>query len=465
MKQVFDEVLTLDKRCYEQFGLSEDLLMENAAMGLKKALFKKIKKGKKVLIVSGPGNNGADGIALARMINGDMDVALYLPYGAKSPMAKLQLQRAKKIGVKQVDEICKVDAVVDALFGSGLGRELDEKAKALIEELNSLCGYKIACDIPTGIDSKGNISSVAFKADITVAMGALKISLLSDFAKEYVGKVRVADLGVSRRVYESKSDTFLLQKCDLKLPKRVKKSSNKGDFGHLSVLCGDKKGACIIASKAAFRFGAGVVTVINKRNMKVPDEIMQSKTMPKSVTAVCAGMGLGKKFDKESLLELLARSEHPLICDADLFYQDVILDILKNKKELVLTPHPKEFASLLKIIGFADVSAYEVQQRRFELAREFSARFKDVVLVLKGANTIIAQNKKLYICTMGTNTLSKGGSGDVLGGMIGSLLAQRYLPFDAAITAVLAHSLSAKRFKGTNFSLTPQDLIEGIKWL
>jgi len=165
------------------------------------------------------------------------------------------------------------------------------------------------------------------------------------------------------------------------------------------------------------------------------------------------------------LLELLARSEHPLICDADLFYQDVILDILKNKKELVLTPHPKEFASLLKIIGFADVSAYEVQQRRFELAREFSARFKDVVLVLKGANTIIAQNKKLYISTMGTNTLSKGGSGDVLGGMIGSLLAQRYLPLDAAITAVLAHSLSAKRFKGTNFSLAPQDLIEGIKWL
>ena len=464
MQKLFKEVGSLDRRCYEQFGLTPDLLMEHAANGIAEFVRAKFKKNSKIIIVCGSGNNGADGIATPRLLHKDFNVAIVYLKKPKSTMAILQDKRAKAIGVVASD-LQECDVLIDAIVGTGFSGKFDAELSDVMQKINSLKAYKIACDIPTGIDSKGNISGVAFKADITVTMGALKISLLSDFAKEYVGKVRVADLGVSRRVYESKSDTFLLQKCDLKLPKRVKKSSNKGDFGHLSVLCGDKKGACIIASKAAFRFGAGLVTVINKRNMKVPDEIMQSKTMPKSVTAVCAGMGLGKKFDKESLLELLARSEHPLICDAALFYQDVILDILKNKKELVLTPHPKEFASLLKIIGFADVSAYEVQQRRFELTREFSARFKDVVLVLKGANTIIAQNKKLYICTMGTNTLSKGGSGDVLGGMIGSLLAQRYLPLDAAITAVLAHSLSAKRFKGANFSLAPQDLIEGIKWL
>ena len=136
MKRVFKEVSTLDRKCYEKFDLSEDLLMEHAAEAIKRVV-ERFDKDKKVLIVSGPGNNGADGITLARLLQKDYKVKLLLPYGAKSKMAKLQLQRAKKVEVQEVDKVEDADIVVDAVFGSGMNRELDEKCVKIIEELNS----------------------------------------------------------------------------------------------------------------------------------------------------------------------------------------------------------------------------------------------------------------------------------------------------------------------------------------
>lgn len=461
MQKIFDEVGTLDKKCYEEFGLSEDLLMENAALGLKSAL-KKFKKGSSVLIVSGPGNNGGDGITLSRMIKNDFKVSLHLPFGARSKMAKLQLERAKKVGVKICEKISKADIVVDALFGSGLTKPLDQETTKLINKLNTLEAYKIACDIPTGINTQGNIETEAFKANITVTMGALKKSLFSDNAKEYVGKIKVADLGVARSLYENESEAFLLEKEDMKLPIREKENVNKGDFGRLSVLCGDKKGAAVIASSSAMRFGAGLVTMMSKKERNIPPEIMQSKTLPKNTTTVCAGMGLGDEFDDEELRDILMDKKTPLVCDADLFYKDIVFDILNSKDKLVLTPHPKEFSSLLKITGLSNISPSQVQKDRFELAKEFSLNFPNSVLLLKGANTIIAQNGTIYVSGHGTNALSKGGSGDVLGGMIGALLAQGYSPLEAAVSGSLAHSFCAKNFKGSNYSLTPEDLIRNI---
>ena len=134
MKCVYKEVSSLDKKCYDSFHLSEDLLMEHASMGLKNAL---PKDAKLILIVAGPGNNGADGIALSRMITGlDAKVSLYLPYGAKSEMAKLQLKRAESVGVDIVENLSDADVIVDALFGSGLGKPLDAKAIEIIETLS-----------------------------------------------------------------------------------------------------------------------------------------------------------------------------------------------------------------------------------------------------------------------------------------------------------------------------------------
>jgi len=136
MKFVFDEVYSLDQRCYDEFGLNEDILMENAAQAISKEIHKKFKKGSSVFIASGPGNNGADGVTLARILQGDFKVFLYLPLGVKSKMCQIQLKRAKNIGINIVDNIVQSDIIVDALFGSGLNKSLNDKVISIIKELN-----------------------------------------------------------------------------------------------------------------------------------------------------------------------------------------------------------------------------------------------------------------------------------------------------------------------------------------
>ncbi len=464
MQKVFDEVYSLDKRCYDEFGLNEDILMENAAQALSRHIYKKFKKGSSVFILCGPGNNGADGITLGRILQGDYEVYLYLPLGAKSKMCQLQLKRAKKVGIVPIDGIKECDIVVDAIFGSGLNKPLSEDVIKLINKINFFKSYKIACDMPTGIDTKGNPNPQAFKADITISMGAYKTALFNDNAKDFIGKVKVANLGVSRAIYESKSDTFLLEKRDMKLPIREQKNSNKGDFGHSLMILGEKKGACIIAAQSSFAFGVGLCSVYSKKAVKLPKEIMLTKSIPPNTTSIALGMGLADRYDHKLIEEIIAL-DIPLVLDADILKSELILKILAKRKEIVLTPHPKEFSYLLKICGFGEFEVKDIQSDRFKLAREFTKKYKDIVLLLKGSNTLISQNRRVFINTFGTNALSKGGSGDVLSGLIASLLAQGYTTLDATISASLAHSFAAKRFKKANYSLGPCDLIEGIKCL
>ncbi len=466
MRKVFDEVYSLDRRCYEEFGLNEDILMENAAQAMAKVIRNSIKKGKKILIVAGGGNNGADGVTLSRILHKEYEVYLYMPVEARSQMCKIQLQRAQKVGVEIVSKIKKSDVIVDALFGSGLNKPLSEELSNIIKKLNKKeVALKIACDIPSGIDIKGNLSPVAFKADITVSMGAYKTPLFSDAAKDYTGKITVADLGVSSEVYEGDSDTFLLEESDMRLPVREDKNTNKGSFGHTVFLCGNKPGASIIASSAAFAFGSGLCTIITNKNINLPYEIMSSFSIPKNCNSFCFGMGLGKEYDDETLFEAIENEQIPIVADADIFSDKAIIEILNKRKNMILTPHPREFSSLLKLVGMGEYSVKEVQADRFTLVREFTKKYKDIVLLLKGSNVLIAKNGKAYINPFGTNALSKGGSGDVLTGLLGSLLSQGYSLLDAAITASLAHAISSLKYKKANYSLTPSDLIESIKCL
>jgi hydroxyethylthiazole kinase-like uncharacterized protein yjeF len=455
MKKVFDEVYTLDKRCYELFGLSEDILMENAAISIKNFISKKFNKTNTILIVSGSGNNGADGIALARMLHQDYDVNLYLPFGAKSSMAQLQLLRAKKLHINIITSLKKCDIVVDCLFGSGLNRALDTQSINIIQELNKMSAYKISCDIPSGIDNQGVIQSIAFKADVTITMGALKKALFLDMAKDYVGKIKVANLGISSKLYQTATNTFLLEKSDFKAPNRTIQLTNKSTFGHLVVVAGKKVGASVLCAKSGFRFGCGLVSIISKKREKnLPYEIMYSKNIPHNATALAIGMGLAKQYKKEYLI-----NDIPKVIDADLFYDNIILELLKQDN-IILTPHPKEFCSLLKITNIANIDIDTLQKNRFEYLNKFMMLYPKVVVVLKGANTLIAYDKKIYINSFGTSSLSFGGSGDVLAGIIGSLLAQGYSIIDSAINGVLAHSLAARKFKKSNYSLTPLQLIK-----
>lgn len=461
MKKIFDEVRSLDKRAIEEFHLTEDILMENASLGLKNYITKRFKKNSSILIVCGSGNNGADGISLARLLQKKFEVSLYLVNEPKTEIGKLQLKRAKSINVNFVNQIFQADVVVDCLFGTGLNKELDEDSISLINSLNNLNSFKIACDIPSGINSLGQITQTAFKADITITMGALKTALLTDIAKDFVGKIKVANLGLSEDIFQIETNKYLLQKSDLKLPLRDIQNSHKGTFGHVNIVSGEKIGASIIASQASFAFGAGLVTIVSQNKKNIPCHIMQSKSVSENCTAIALGMGLG---EIESLkLEEILKLNIPKVLDADIFYNPLIVKYLDEN--VVLTPHPKEFISLLKLTNIANISIEELQKNRFLYVEKFCKIYPKVTLLLKGANVIISKNEKIYVNIFGSSKLSKGGSGDVLSGLIVSLLAQGYTSLEAAINASLAHTIAANKYKKNNYSMSPQDIIKGIKIL
>ena len=451
MQKIFDEVATLDNRCYEKFALSEDILMEHAANGMASFIRDKFVKNSTIIIVCGSGNNGADGIALARLIHGDYDVGVYYAKEPKSEMAKLQTKRTKSIGVSILDELYDADILVDALLGTGFSGELSSELSILMDIMNSLDAYKIACDIP---------SAYKFYADITLTMGALKKSMFLDSHKEFVGEIKVLNLGVSRSVYEGDTNWNLLDLEDIKLPLRDKKDSHKGSYGHLALACGEKSGASILSALSALKFGVGLVTLIGYEDETIPHSIMYSHILPKTTTALACGMGLGNEFSKEEMDKFLDNA-YPLVIDADIFNMTILLKILKRKK-LVLTPHPKEFVSILKQTDLASINVEELQANRFKYVELFTKKYPDATLLLKGANVIIAKGDKFFINPHGTQVLAKGGSGDVLSGLVGALLAQGYDPLEAAKTASITHAKLALNYTGSNFSLTPDDLIAGI---
>ncbi|WRD31498.1 NAD(P)H-hydrate dehydratase [Helicobacter pylori] len=466
MLSVYEKVNALDKRAIEELFLSEDILMENAAMALERAVLQNASLGAKVIILCGSGDNGGDGYALARRLVGRFKTLVFEMKPAKSPMCQLQQKRAKKAGVviktyeeNALNQDLECDVLIDCVIGSHFKGKLEPFLN--FESLSQKARFKIACDIPSGIDFKGRVDKGAFKADLTISMGAIKSCLLSDRAKDYIGELKVGHLGVFNPIYEIPTDTFLLEKSDLKLPLRDKKNAHKGDYGHAHVLLGKHSGAGLLSALSALSFGSGVVSVqaleceITSNNK--PLELVFCENFPNPLSAFALGMGLEnipKDFNK--WLELA-----PCVLDAGVFYHKEALQALE--KEVVLTPHPKEFLSLLKLVGI-NISMLELLDNKLEIARDFSQKYPKVVLLLKGANTLIAHQGRVFINNLGSVALAKAGSGDVLAGLILSLLSQSYTPLDAAINASLAHALAGLEFKN-NYALTPLDLIEKIKRL
>jgi len=466
MQKLFKSCYEMDQKCYEKYGLTEDILMEHAARGMAEYIRKHFPAGSAVFIAAGVGNNGADGMVLARQLYGEYDVKLYVPFGAKSPMAQLQLERVEKLDVTLVDEVQDSDIIVDALFGAGLNRELDVATQTLLHRLNALRGFKLACDVPTGVGSDGRLMPFAFEADVTVTMGALKEGMYLDEAKDMIGEIICADLGVSREKYENESHTFVLEPSDLKLPSRNRKSTHKGSFGHAAVFCGEKEGAGIIAATAASRFGAGLTTLVVHEKISPPPFLMHATVVPQSASALAVGMGLGGYFDEAFLKETVTDSHLPVVLDADAFYSEVLLEVLAQKeREVVITPHPKEFTVLWKRLTGTSLTVLELQQQRFEVVRRFNEKYPHVTLLLKGANMLIMQEEKLYVNPLGTAKLSKGGSGDVLSGLIVSLLAQGHTGIDAAIQGSLALTMAARGYEGASYAMLPTDIIEQIVFL
>jgi hydroxyethylthiazole kinase-like uncharacterized protein yjeF len=436
VQNLYREVNTLDRRAVEKFALSETIMMEHAALAIAHVIRTRFEPNASLLIVCGNGNNGADGRLLARQLEGDYRIAF------------------------DYQSNISYDVIVDALFGSGLNRSLNAAARELLDSLNRSNAFKIACDVPSGLFADGTLDPHTFKADITVTMGGLKRSLFSDAAKEYVGEIRVANLGISRSRYEISSPWQLLDESDLRLPYRTQTSTHKGSYGHLAVVCGEKIGASVIAASAALRFGTGLVSIVSNENVTIPYELMQSHSLPSTTTAIALGMGLGIEFGDDELSALFENS-CPMVLDADIFSHPIFLPLLK-RPNIILTPHPKEFTQILRRTEVADIDVTTLQNDRFSYVEKFCSAYPDVVLLLKGANVIIGTGGRFFINPHGTSALAKGGSGDVLSGLIGALLAQGFDPLDAAIQASLAHTLAAQKVDKNNYALTPFDLIERI---
>ncbi len=491
MQNLFFDTRKLDESCREAYGLTEEIMMENAAAALERAIDERGVFGpsrNRVLIFCGSGNNGADGYTLARRLRIHYDVVVFECAEPKSPLCILQKSRAEKCGTRfftledfTLEFLESAAVIVDCIYGSGFHGELDENIQILLNDANGVMSYRIACDLPSGIDLDGNVAYGTFKADLTVSMGALKLCLFQDMAKNYVGEIVCADLGVGRRLFENSSNfplkkANLLEESDMMLPHRDDSFVNKGNFGHVAIAYGEKTGAAKIAGKAALNFGAGLVTLVDLENSEpdfssVSEEIMTSTSIPSKVSAIAFGMGLGRSEKSFSTMQkyfdfLISHKEVSCLIDADVFYYKKLADFLSERcRKVVLTPHPKEFQSLLKICGFGEYSIEDCVKKRADLIEEFCKKYPKCVLIVKGANPMIGyfdgRKYNLYVNSYGKPSLAKAGSGDVLSGLIAALLSQKYSCVDAAGTASLAHALASRKVE-CDYALTPLKLIECV---
>lgn len=472
MEKIFDSVKELDRRAEDTFDLKNGVLMEQAARGMAEHIRNYLVSRQAeraedstlpyVQIVCGSGDNGGDGYALVRMLTDFCTVRVIAVKEPKSVLCKLQRERLRLLGIPvytEVEERC--DVLVDALFGTGIRGALDGQMCALIERLNTVSGYKIACDVPSGLNEFGVPSPIAFHADKTCTMGALKTALFADTAKDYTGSISLCNLGLPRSRYEGDTDTFLLSAADMRLPRRTVQNTHKMSYGHGLFFCGEKAGACVLAASAALHFGIGLVTVFGSPIPHAPFDFMYASQLPETFSAVMLGSGLGSNFELQTqALKLLAHEqvrEKPLILDAGILYNAELPALLPHLKQPILTPHPKEFQSLLAQSGLAQASVAEIQERRFVHLRMFCKAFPHAVTVLKGAYPLIGCGNRMFVNPFGSNALAKAGTGDVLSGMITALTAQGYPPLEAAYTASLAHAEAAKRLR-TDYGVTASEL-------
>ncbi len=475
MEKLFTSLRELDRRAESLFNMGNGLLMENAARGMAEKIrtnyagITRCDTVPLVQIICGSGDNGGDGMALARFLADWCTVRVAAVKEPKSPLCKLQRDRLHRLNIPVYNTIdIHCDILVDALFGTGLHGMLDTAMTELITQMNAADAYKIACDIPSGLDGNGVPRPIAFRADETHSMGGLKTALYADAAKDYTGYISVINLGIPRSCYEQDTDTFLLSEGDMQLPHRRRQNTHKMDYGHALFFCGEKSGACFLAASAALTFGAGLVSICGTQPAYIPPDFMYAAAIPRRISAFAAGSGLGKSETAAAqvfnLLDSTALQQIPVILDADILHRPELPLLLPHFPAAILTPHPKEFQSLLLNTDIADISVQEIQENRFLYARRFCRRFPHVVLVLKGAYPIIGQGERLYVNPLGTNALAKAGTGDVLAGMITALAAQQYQPLQAAITASLAHAIAARQ-NNCAYSLTASSLISALRLL
>jgi hydroxyethylthiazole kinase-like uncharacterized protein yjeF len=497
------QIKNIDRRAIREFGIPGPVLMENAASAIMAEMerFFDGLVGVRVGIICGKGNNGGDGLALARRLSirgVPVRVALLASFIAVSGEAKVNLAILRKMDVEitqnvssrfVADVVAWSDIIVDALLGVGLSTPLKGLYAQTVETINASGRPVVAIDVPTGIDADtGAVRGAAVNADLTVTMALLKRGLVLFPGARHAGTVRIADIGIPSEVIEKeKISVRLLNKGSLLgMLERRAPDAHKGDFGHLLVVAGSpgKAGAAAMAARSALRTGTGLVSVGTPSGLVpiIQQQVFESMCIPLAesidgtiglggenellkvavkMSACAIGPGLSIHYETVSMVRsLLQQIATPVVIDADGLNALVgALEVLrKTRGPVIMTPHPGEMARLLGI------STSDVQKDRIGIAADFARKYK-VTLVLKGAGTVIANPDGLtYINTTGNPGMATGGTGDALTGMIGSLLAQGYASLQAACIGVYLHGLAgdlAAKEKG-EAGMIAGDLIEKI---
>ncbi|MBI3753129.1 MAG: NAD(P)H-hydrate dehydratase [Deltaproteobacteria bacterium] len=503
--RIVDSVIMrrLDETAIKKYGIPGLVLMENAGRGVAQIVKRDFDggcrgdsvnrpilgdpldlpyKNKRISIFAGKGNNGGDGFVAARHLsNMGFKVSVYLLANPKEVKgdAKTNLDIWEKMGgetksivsAKDIEKyksaILHSALIVDAIFGTGLSAEVDGIHRNVIELINGINKPVVAVDVPSGLDaSNGRVLGCCVKAAVTAAMAIAKIGIFVYPGADYAGRVEIVDIGMPQQLLEDEKILWeLLDKEGIKkILKPRKENSHKGSYGHVFVLAGSagKTGAAAMTSCGAMRSGAGLVSlgIPKSLNPIMEQKLTEVMTLPlaESSSGILAYEAfediLSFAVDKEALvlgpgltthesvrklvINLISRSPIPLVVDADginCLAQDVKV-FKKAKAHIVITPHPGEMARL------AGMTTKDVQADRIGIASRF-ARENKVIVVLKGARTVIAEaSGKVFINPTGNPGMATAGTGDVLAGMIGGFIAQGYSPIDAANMAVYLHGMA-----------------------
>ncbi|WP_302625173.1 NAD(P)H-hydrate dehydratase [uncultured Eubacterium sp.] len=477
----------VDSYTINEIGIPSVVLMERAALSVANLIEKneyKYKKVKTIQVIAGIGNNGADGLAIGRMLYllghsicifvlGDIEKA--------TDEFKLQMDIVKNLGIEVTDSLIDADIVVDAIFGVGLSREVSGKFAELIDEVNKMKNIIYAVDIPSGINADtAEVMGKAVKANYTVTFGSHKVGTVLYPGAEYCGEVTVSDIGFPERAYDLQINRVKYATGeDLSwIPKRAN-YSNKGTYGKILIIAGSKdiSGAAVLCAKAAFRAGAGLVRVFTHENNReiigrlLPEAMINTYNTEKfdfkilesclkwcDVVAVGPGLGIGTV--QKMIVEKVIESGIQAVIDADGINNVADDERIKKKlhKKLILTPHLGEMGR------FIHKPVKDIAKHLIQYAKDANYKY-GVNIILKDARTVIATEGQVYINLTGNSGMATAGSGDVLTGMIAGLIGVGTDFNKVSFIAPYVHGLAGDRAaeKVSKSGLMASDIIEELK--